>query len=921
MKLKKIILILSLLFIVAFVAFVNNEVQDVGASEFSVGVNVSTESEFISALSKSSSNSHIFITLTENIELNQKVELNGNIYIKAAERKEIKLLSNAYIDLRNGVKATFTNIDMVKDKNNTEKQMILFRDNSKQGYVNFYNCNLTSLEDANSIVLNSISINGRFYLDNTNVSGSDISCANGSIYLSGNTTITNVNTDVLVYDFRECIVIATPGTNEFTTKDKVSLSISQKPVFYKGNKEDVQKFNVDIYYTLDGSDPVTSSTKILYTKDNPISLVIDREIKATVVGEGICYSIGVNEFEYDVNEDKTPSEIISVTECESLSVRCLTELDIKDFPEAVEITLADGRNIYAIAKWDLSPIDIEKEGIYDVYATLNAPYFVSNQNGLKAKMEVCVYYHEIEDFTFTENNPMQVGKNTNEKDYVVGEFNALGGDEKNYTYTLISDDKTYDNDKFYIENNLLKLKSKLAAGSYEVKVEVQSADKTASIVLNLEVLDMAYEKIVVLNPYDGINWESVNFVSSALHNHTWFSNKEFEETEHNDSAFDTADERIAAYKALGFGAVIITEHDYVTLDYYNGQFTDNEILTIYGNEMSKKYHTLFYGLEPYYDNRGMGINVTNGIEGNLKNIAEMNGNGIAYFAHPNRSTTNESYWYNLFEKYDVVYGMEVFNAGQAQKNYSENVWDYILTKSMPERAIWGSASDDAHSNGAIATGWQVMLLSDDEMNKDGLYNCLKNGNSFLTTICVNPLTDDEIMYDAVIGDIPYFTSVVVDEENSTITVTAEDYIKLEWVSANGDVVSTSPTLDLNATYGVDKYVRCRIYGTGGMSHTQPIGIADGENLYAGVENEDIDHKTPSIGDTDQSDKECETLTPDDENQENKEPIVDDNQPSNESSETTNEKGCSGSAIGTILGLVCLLSIAVFLKRKYNKSIN
>ena len=34
---------------------------------------------------------------------------------------------------------------------------------------------------------------------------------------------------------------------------------------------------------------------------------------------------------------------------------------------------------------------------------------------------------------------------------------------------------------------------------------------------------------VVLNPYEGIDWDSVNFVSSALHNHTWFSNKEFEE--------------------------------------------------------------------------------------------------------------------------------------------------------------------------------------------------------------------------------------------------------------------------------------------------------------------------------------------------------------------------------------------------------
>ena len=883
MKKKKIIVILSLLFILTFINFVNNDMPNVKASEYVV--NVSTENEFMEVLSNASVNSSISITLIEDIELHQKIELNGYVNIQAKEQKEIKLLAKSYFDLRNGVEATFTNINIIKSADNKEAQTILFRDNSKQGFVHFYNCNLSTEGDSNLIVLNSTSINGRYYLDNTNISGSETSCSKGSIYLSGTTKITNVGANVLVYDFRECNVEATPGFENFDTSDKVYLNISQKPTFWKGTPDDVQKFNVDIYYTLDGSDPVTSSTRIHYNNNNPISLIIDRQIKATVISDEICYSIGVDEFNYDVNENKTPGDIISVTPCDSLIVRCLTKLDIKDFPEAVEIVLSDGRKIYALADWNISTIDINTEGVYSVYANLTTPYFVSNPNNLKGQMDVEVYYHEIEEFSFTANNPMQVGKNTNVKDYVIGEFSAKGGDETNYTYTLSGDSN------FYIEGDELKLKSSLPAGIYDIEVTVESANQTATTKIELEVLDMAYEKIVSLNPYEGINWDSVNFVSSALHNHTWFSNKEFEESEHNDSSFDTADERIAAYKALGFGAVIITEHDYVTLDYYNGKFSDNDILTIYGNEMSKKYHTLYYGLEPYYDKRGQGISVTNGIEGNIQNIAAMNGNGIVYFAHPNRSTTDPEYWYNLFSKYDVVYGMEVFNAGQAKKNYSENVWDYILTKSMPNRPIWGTASDDAHSNGAISTGWQIMLLADDQMNAQGLFDCLKNGNSFLTTICINPETDDDIMYGNVIGDIPYFTSVIVNEGMNKITVTAENYIKLEWVSANGRVVSNSPTLDLNTTYGIDKYVRCRIYGTGGMSHTQPIGIADGNNLFAGEQEDNVSDNQPSISGPEQ------------------------NIDSDTSVSEPNTNGCNGSITISFFAMITLCCITITLNKR------
>lgn len=834
---KLLTVLLSLTFIISVIAFAKKVAPPVFAEQKII--TVSTDEEFVNALSGMTADSDLLLYLTNNITLTARVQLNGRVQIISEESAQIRLGAGGYIDLKNGVNAVFKNLSIIKTLENEENQSILFRDNSKQGSSYFYNCNLVVEEGAIGVALRSISINGVFYLDNTIITGGSVSCLKGSLYLSGNTQIGAVDANVLVYDFRECEIIATPSIENFSTADKVVLDISKKPVYWKGTSEDTQKFDVNIYYTLDGSDPVTSSTRILFRKTQPISLIVDRQIKATVAGEGICYCIGVQEFVYDVNKDKTPADVTSVTPAEELRIRCSSNLTIEDLPEAVEVVLSDGRKVFALANWDISSVNVNKEGEYTVYAQLTPPYFINNPNNLKGEIKIIVYYNEIEDFIFTAKAPMQVGKDTNKRDYVVGEFSAKGGDEKDYIYSLAVGDGDSDNDKFYISENQLKLKGQLPAGVYSVLVCVTSGGKTAHQIISLEVLNMAYEKKVVLNPYEGIDWQNINFVQSALHNHTWYSSAQFEETEHKDSASDMPDDRIAYYKSLGFGAVVITEHDYVTLDYVGGAFKDQSIVTLYGNELSKNYHVLYYGLQPYYDQRGKGVGVSNGFNGNAENVAKMNGNGIIYFAHPNRSTKDKDYWYNLFEQFNVVYGMEVFNAGQAQRNYSEDLWDYILTKSMPQRAIWGSASDDAHGNSSASTGWQVLLLTDEQMNAQGLLDCLKKGNSFLSTVCVNPETDDNIRYNDVKDEIPYFTSVTVDENNSTVSVTAERYVKLEWVSADGKVVGTNPTLDLNKTYGIEKYVRCRIYGTSGMSHTQPIGIADGDKLYEGEPEEDL----------------------------------------------------------------------------------
>ena len=61
--------------------------------------------------------------------------LDAIIKIQAEEAKEIKLLPSAYIDLRNGVKATFVNINIIKSESYNEGYIDGYMDGYVKGYA------------------------------------------------------------------------------------------------------------------------------------------------------------------------------------------------------------------------------------------------------------------------------------------------------------------------------------------------------------------------------------------------------------------------------------------------------------------------------------------------------------------------------------------------------------------------------------------------------------------------------------------------------------------------------------------------------------------------------------------------------------------------------------------------------------------
>ncbi|MBR4762413.1 MAG: hypothetical protein IK086_07245, partial [Clostridia bacterium] len=77
------------------------------------------------------------------------------------------------------------------------------------------------------------------------------------------------------------------------------------------------------------------------------------------------------------------------------------------------------------------------------------------------------------------------------------------------------------------------------------------------------------KKYTIVNPYESVDWATVNHVKSALHVHTSNSGIVW-----NDVGLTAPEAVIAAYKSMGFGAVVLTDHDYVGYPWRDGNSYD-----------------------------------------------------------------------------------------------------------------------------------------------------------------------------------------------------------------------------------------------------------------------------------------------------------------------------------------------------------
>ncbi len=325
----------------------------------------------------------------------------------------------------------------------------------------------------------------------------------------------------------------------------------------------------------------------------------------------------------------------------------------------------------------------------------------------------------------------------------------------------------------------------------------------------------AQEKVIVVNPYENVNWDAQPRKAN-FHTHTTES----------DGAQDPSTV-IDGYHAHDYDVLALTDHNHVTWPWrdYGRSPEQLGMIPIPGNELSRHEHNLSLFTKypaPLRDS------LTDRLHTSIREVAETD--GLNVLAHPGR------YWepgddrvpddalakyIGLFSHYDTLVGMEVHNQTNRYP-HDRRLWDALLEELMPERPVWGFANDDSHEElhiGLNANWFPLRTLS-----RSTVRAAVESGQFYFSTVTTHPEADQDL------SRTPRLTDVTYDRAANTLTLTAEvngtpvDDEQVQWISNQGEVVATGKRIALSDTDGLTTYLRAEIRSDGALAYTQPFGL-------------------------------------------------------------------------------------------------
>jgi hypothetical protein len=362
----------------------------------------------------------------------------------------------------------------------------------------------------------------------------------------------------------------------------------------------------------------------------------------------------------------------------------------------------------------------------------------------------------------------------------------------------------------------------------------------------------AWTEIIIINPYENIDWLSKNRYRANLHTHTLpskrnpddgvviYSSGEIrnangdliregeEKYDHKSPHPDFprakwpriggSDGRLSAftvidtYYRLGYSILALTDHNSVTWswDYFGIDSEAYQMLPVMGCEPSFHHHIGSY----FNDYSGADQRDSERDHRQLeRSLAEIGTRGgLAVMFHPGRRDMRTGYVYtvddyvDLFKRYDHLLGLEVYNSGDRYPG-DRATWDGVLAEMMPDRPVWGFSNDDMHRVEQIARNWNMFLM--DDLSEEALREAMVKGSFYF---CYSKQKD---------GNVPEINSITV--EDGTVTIDGSGYENIEWIfdakvlqRGNNCSVADLP-VDVN-------YIRARLVGIEGCTYTQPFGV-------------------------------------------------------------------------------------------------
>jgi len=185
----------------------------------------------------------------------------------------------------------------------------------------------------------------------------------------------------------------------------------------------------------------------------------------------------------------------------------------------------------------------------------------------------------------------------------------------------------------------------------------------------------------------------------------------------------------------------------------------------------------------------------------------------------------------LFKNYPNCLGFEIINKNDSRTVNDRKLWDLVLAGVIPSgRNVFAFGNSDAHSLDAIDTNWNIMCMPSNTV--ENLRACMESGAFFAASHNMKntkEISRIEAETGLVLGTSwdadresapPKVTSVSVDEQADTITLTAVNQKTIHWI-ADGEVVAVGPTVDLDdCSNQIGSYVRAEVWGEGGILYSQ-----------------------------------------------------------------------------------------------------
>lgn len=232
----------------------------------------------------------------------------------------------------------------------------------------------------------------------------------------------------------------------------------------------------------------------------------------------------------------------------------------------------------------------------------------------------------------------------------------------------------------------------------------------------------------------------------------------------------------------------------------------------------------------------------------------------------NKDNVSYNYKINKFEnlllKYKSCIGIDINSKGDGRTRHDRKLWDILLTDLVPYgRNVYAIATTDAHNLNIVYSGYTMHYMP--ENTSANLKANMANGEFFAASKYIGNFNElvtlrDELVasnnsaasamvekLNAIIeqsklemaegdegqkyeapetAESPLFTNVVVDEDEDTIALTAENALIVHWI-ANGKVIHVGNTIDLdNYSDKIGSYVRAEAYGEGGVMYTQAFTL-------------------------------------------------------------------------------------------------